>query len=147
MPSPPPPLDERSLRKPGFSEGTAVVLGNGQSWTFPRPWLRLYPVRSPAGELTVGGGLGFDHEVDDLADALVAEASSSSEDPLRRLEIQFRMAAGLLGRNYDLTDLHLRRLLAVDLDDPESQERWARINEVLLGRVPKPLADGSAGPS
>jgi hypothetical protein len=137
------PLDERRLRRPEFRDGTGVVLADGQTWTFPRPWLRLYPVRTPDGSFTIGGGLGFDAEFEELADQF---ASEPSDDPVRKLEIQFRMAAGLLCRNYDLTDAHLRRLLAVDLDDPSSQECWARINEVLLGRVPKPSADGSAGP-
>ena len=137
------PLDERLLRSAGFTEGVAVVLGDGQAWTFPRPWLRLYPVRTPEGSFAIGGGLGFDADSDDLADQL---ASDTSDDPLVKLDLQFRLAAGLLCRNYDLTDAHLRRLLAVDLEDEACRERWAHINEVLLGRVPKPLADGSAGP-
>lgn len=137
------PLDERRLRKPDFRDGAGVVLGDGQTWTFPKPWLRLYPVRTPDGSFTIGGGLGFDADYDDLADQLAADASG---DPVRKLEIQFQMAAGLLCRNYELTDAHLRRLLAVDLDDESSQERWTQINEVLLGRVPKRSADGSAGP-
>jgi hypothetical protein len=86
--------------------------------------------------------MGFDADTDDLADELAAD---TSDDPLQRLEIQFRMAAGLLQRNYDLTDSQLRRLLVVDLDDDTCRERWSRINEILLGRVPKPSADGSAG--
>ena len=134
------PLDERSLRRPGFTEGTSVVLGDGQAWTFPRPWLRLYPVRRPDGSIAVGGGLGFDADYDELADRL---AAGESDDPLQRLELQFRLAAGLLCRNYNLTDAHLRRLLAVDLDDEACRERWERINEVLLGRAPKRSADGS----
>ncbi len=137
------PLDESRLRTPGFSAGTLVVLGDGQTWAFPKPWLRLYPVRTPGGSFTIGGGLGFDAEFDELSDQL---ASGTFDDPLQRLDLQFRMAAGLLCRNYQLNDAHLRRLLAVDLEDDSCIERWERINEVLLGRVPKPSADGSAGP-
>jgi hypothetical protein len=137
------PLDERRLRKPDFRDGTGVILRDGQTWTFPKPWLRLYPVRTADGSFTVGGGLGFDADYEELAGQL---AAGPSDDPVRKLEIQFRMAAGLLCRNYELTDAHLRRLLAVDLDDDSCRECWARINEVLLGRVPKPSADGSAGP-
>ena len=62
------------------------------------------------------------------------------------LTVPFALAAGLLCLNYQLSDAHLRRLLAVDLEEASCVERWERINEVLLGRVPKPSADGSAGP-
>ena len=66
------------------------------------------------------------------------------DDHAGRLAIQFRMAALLLLRNYALTDRDLRRLLVVDAEDPDCRDRWARINQVLTGRPPKPSADGSA---
>lgn len=136
-------IDEPSLRKPEFTEGPKIELGDGQKWTFPLPWLRLYPVRSPDGSLTVGGGLGYGADFDDLVDRLV---ECDPDDTTSRLTVQFQMAAELLGRNYNLTDRQLRRLLAIDLADPCCEGRWARINQVLLGRPPKPLADGSATP-
>lgn len=137
------PLDERRLRRPDFRDGPGVELGDGQTWFFPRPWLRLYPVRSADGSVAIGGGFGFDAEYEELADQL---AASSAGDPLRRLELQFQMAAALLGKNYDLTGAQLRRLLQADLDDEASRERWRCINDALLARVPKASADGSAGP-
>jgi len=136
-------LDEASLRRPDFSEGHRVVLGDGQAWTLPRPWLRLYPVRDPNGQITVGGGVGFGTEFEALVDDLTA---SDPDDLAGRLAIQFRMAALLLTRNYHLTDRDLRELLVVDASDPKCRERWSEINQVLMGKPPKPSADGSATP-
>jgi hypothetical protein len=136
-------LDERRLRKPGFREGPSLVLGDGQEWSFPRPWLRLYPVRGPEGTLEVGGGPGYGPDYDALIDQLI---DCDPDDTTERLAIQFRMAACLLLRNYTLSDRDLKRLLAVDLADPACEERWARINQILLGQAPKASADGSATP-
>jgi hypothetical protein len=133
--------DEGALRRPEFSEGTRIVLGDGQAWTFPRPWLRLYPMRAQDGQLCVGGGMGFGAHHDNLIDRLV---DCDPGDTSGRLALQFQMAAGLLGRNYELTDRDLRELLVIDLADPECEPRWQQINQVLLGSPPKPSADGSA---
>ena len=62
-------LTNAALRRPGFSDGPKVVLGDGQAWAFPRPWLRLYPVasrRRPASR--VGGRPGYGRRFDDLVD-------------------------------------------------------------------------------
>jgi hypothetical protein len=134
-------LDEQALRRPGFTEGPRIVLGDGQSWTFPRPWLRLYPVRAEDGHLTVGGGMSFGAHYDELVDRLV---DCDPGDTTGRLALQFQMAAALLDHNYTLSDRDLRRLLAIDLADPECEPRWQQINHVLLGSPPKASADGSA---
>ena len=42
-------IDEKSRRKPGFTPGAAVVLADGQEWTFALPRLRLTPRRSGDG--------------------------------------------------------------------------------------------------
>lgn len=136
-------LDEASLRRPDFSDGRRVILGDGQAWTLPRPWLRLYPVRGSDGRINVGGGVGFGSEFEELMDDLSA---SDPDDHAGRLAIQFRMAALLLTQNYRLTDHDLRELLVIDAADPACRERWAEINQVLMGRPPKPSADGSATP-
>jgi hypothetical protein len=136
-------LDEASLRKPGFTEGPRIVLGDGQAWTFPRPRLRLYPVRAAEGRFTVGGAMGYGSNYADLVDQLV---ECDPGDTSARLALQFQMATSLLELNYTLSDRDFRRLLAIDLADPECESRWAQINQVLLGHPPKPLADGSATP-
>jgi hypothetical protein len=136
-------LDEHALRRAEFTAGSTIILGDGQGWTFPRPWLRLYPVRGAGGDLMVGGGLGYGADYDDLVDHLI---DCDPADTPTRLTLQFQMAACLLGRNYNLGDRDLRRLLAIDLADPACEARWSKINQVLLGRPPKPSADGSAIP-
>ena len=135
--------DERSTRRPDFTPGPAVVLGDGRTWTLPRPTLRLFPVRDAEGRIAVGGGPSFGAEYESLMDEL---AGCDPDDASARLTIQFRMAVLLLTRNYDLTDRDLRELLVVDADDPECRERWGAINQAMTGRVPKPSAGGSAGP-
>ena len=134
-------LDERALRRPEFTEGTRIVLGDGQAWTFPPSWLRLYPGRGQDGEFTVGGGMGFGSAYDDLIDRLI---DCDPGDTAGRLALQFQMAAALLNRNYELSDRDLRELLVIDLADPACEPRWRQINQVLLGSPPKPSADGSA---
>jgi len=136
-------LDEASARRPEFSDGPSVVLGDGRAWTLPRPWLRLYPDRDADGRIGVGGGMSFGVEYEDMIDELT---DCDPEDHAARLAVQFRMAALLLLRNYDLTDRDLRRLLVVDARDADCRDRWAKLNQVLTGRAPKPSADGSAAP-
>jgi hypothetical protein len=136
-------LDETALRRPVFREGPKVRLADGQEWTFPRPWLRLYPVRGDDGATNVGGGPGYGPGYDDLVDQLI---DSAPNDTTGRLALQFAMATHLLEINYQLSDRDLCRLLAIDLADPTCEERWRQINQILLGRPPKPSADGSATP-
>ncbi len=134
-------LDEPALRRPAFREGPRIALADGQQWTFPRPWLRLYPVRGQDGAITIGGGPGYGPAYEDLVDRLV---ESDPTDTAGRLGLQLAMAAHLLLLNYQLADSDLRRLLVIDLADPTCEGRWSQINQVLLGRPPKPSADGSA---
>ena len=100
-------------------------------------------MRAPGGGFAMAGGEGYGADFDDLVDRLV---DCEPNDIPASLAIQFEMAAGLLCRNYELTDRDLRRLLAIDLGDPACEDRWARINQILLGCPPKPSADGSATP-
>ncbi|OJW18807.1 MAG: hypothetical protein BGO49_17440 [Planctomycetales bacterium 71-10] len=136
-------LDERSLRRPGFSAGPEVTLGDGGRWSLPIPTLRLFPIRGEDGRIAVGGGPSFGAEFEALMDEL---SDCDLEDTPARLTIQFRMAALLLLRNYDLSDRDLRDLLIIDAEDQECRERWQAINRAMTGRVPKPSADGSAAP-
>jgi hypothetical protein len=136
-------LDEPALRRPGFREGPRIALADGQQWTFPRPWLRLYPVRGQDGGITAGGGPGYGLTYEDLVDRLI---ESDPNDTAGRLGLQLAMASHLLLLNYKLNDADLRRLLVIDLADAACEERWCQINQVLLGRPPKPSADGSATP-
>src|SRR4051794_18267454 len=46
-------LDEMSMRKPEFTSGVPVVLGDGQEWTFALPRLRLSPCITSDGTISV----------------------------------------------------------------------------------------------
>ena len=136
-------LDERALRRPSFTAGPQVTLGDGGTWTLPVPSLRLFPVPGEDGRLVIGGGPSFGAEYEALMDDLV---DCDAGDTRARLTIQFRIVVLLLTRNYDLSNRQLRDLLVIDADDPICRERWMVINQAITGRAPKPSADGSAAP-
>ena len=98
-------LDEKSLRKPGFSEGLKVILADGQEWTLPKPRIRFKP-RIVDGKVEIGGGPSFGPEFDDKLDILFGVAEA---DPAERLRVKFEVAVRLLAANYDLEARRLRR--------------------------------------
>jgi hypothetical protein len=85
-------LDERSLRKPGFSEGSKVTLADGQEWVLPKPRIRFKP-RIVDGKVEIGGGSSFGPEFDDKLDILLGVAEA---DPAERLRVKFEVAVRLL---------------------------------------------------
>jgi hypothetical protein len=137
-------LDEKALRKPDFSEGPKVALGDGQEWTFPRPWLRFYPVRDGDGAIGLGGGWSYGADYEDKLDDLV-DLGDDPDKEYERMSIMVGLAASLLLRNYALTDRELRRLLPLDMSAEANAEMWSETGKVLGGSsAPKPTADGSA---
>jgi hypothetical protein len=52
--------------------------------------------------------------------------------------VRMTAAATLLLANYELTDEELGSLLVWETDDRAADERWDRIDEAILGVVPKP---------
>jgi len=127
-------LDERALRKPGFTEGYAVALADGQEWSFPRARIRFKPVVTD-GRVEVGGGPSFGPEYDRQLDVLFGVADV---EPIERLRVQFEMAVRLLRVNYALADDDLAELLALEVEDEASEARWEQITEALMGIAPKP---------
>jgi hypothetical protein len=127
-------IDEKSRRKPGFTAGVAVVLADGQEWSFPPPRLRLRPVRSGDGFAVTVNRVG-------LPDYPRWEAVLCSEAPVPPEEywsVRMTAAVALLLANYELTDQELGSLLVWETGDPAADERWDRIDEAILGAVPKP---------
>ena len=55
-------LDEQSLRRPEFTEGRKVTLGDGQEWVFPQPHAILYPVFGPDRKISLGFGYSYGYE-------------------------------------------------------------------------------------
>jgi hypothetical protein len=133
------PLDEKALRKEGFSEGSAVRLGDGQLWTFPKPHLSMF---SQVADGKIEAGYIFTHGKD-YADRL--DQYIECEDTFEKMCIQLELASGLLLRNYDLDNKALRRLISIDTDGADvDPEMWPAIQAVLFGRdAPKPSAVGS----
>ena len=74
-------IDETSRRRPGFTAGVAVVLADGQEWSFALPRLRLTPRRSGDGFTVAVARVGLpDYERwDAVRDRLVRAASQFSD--------------------------------------------------------------------
>ena len=138
------PRDERALRRSEFRDGPQVRLADGQLWTFPRPRLRIRPIRnSETGRIEVGGGSRFGADFDAIFDELI---ETPPEDSLARWALQFELASVVLSLNYNLTDDDLAELLDTDMESQDSTEMWKGILPVLTGQAPKPSPDGSATP-
>jgi len=128
-------LDEKSLRKPGFTEGHKLKLADGQEWTFPRPRIRLKP-KIVDGKVEIGGGPSFGPEYDEQLDILFGAVEV---DPVERLRVKFDMAVRLLAANYNLKPEDYAELIILEPGEPTSDERWEQLSNVLLGNAPKPL--------
>ena len=129
------PLDEKSVRKPGFVEGSKVTLADGQEWMFPKPKLRFKPTIID-GRVEIGGGPSFGPEFDDKLDILFGVTDS---DPSERLRIKFELAVKLLAANYDLQPDDFAELIVLEPGDPASDERWEQLSNALMGIAPKRL--------
>ncbi len=127
-------LDEKALRKPGFTEGHKIALADGQEWTFPRPRIRLKP-KIVDGRVEVGGGPSFGPEYDDQLDAHFGAVEG---DPVERVRVKFEMAVRLLSANYELEPENFAELIVLEPGEPASDERWEQLSNVLLGIAPKP---------
>jgi len=129
-------LDEKALRKSGFTEGHSIVLADGQAWTFPLPRLRLRP-RIVGGQVEIAGERIFGPEFDSKLDVLFGSSDDES-DGWARLGVQFEVVTRLLMSNYSLAEADVGDLLVMEPGDPASDERWRQINELVLGASPKP---------
>jgi hypothetical protein len=127
-------LDEKALRKPGFSEGPKVVLADGQAWILPKPRLRFKP-RIVDGKVEIGGGPSFGPEFDDQIDILFGVIEA---DPAERLRVKFEVAVRLLAANYDLRPNQFSELIVLEPGDPASDERWEQLCNAIMGIAPKP---------
>lgn len=132
------PLNELSLRKPEFTQGCQVVLGDGQTWTFPRAVLRWYPAISPKGSVEVKRSPPFGPEFQAKVDRLV-ELINGGDEVANERETQLIVLAGeLLLRNYDLDEAAMERLLPY-CNDEAVVAMWGQLYDVILGRAaPKP---------
>ena len=128
-------LDEKALRKSGFSEGYQVTLADGQAWTVPKPRFRFRPTFGPDGRTEVGGLPTFGAEYDQQIETLYG---AGDVEPIESIRVRMDMAARLLRSNYSLTDDDLADLIVLDPGDAESLERWDELGRAVMGLVPKP---------
>jgi hypothetical protein len=128
------PLDEKSLRKPGFVEGIKVKLADGQEWMLPKPKLRFKP-KIIDGRVEIGGGPSFGLEFEDKLDILFGVTDA---DPSERLRVKFEVAVRLLAANYNLEPDDFAELIVLEPGDAASDERWEQLSNAIMGIVPKP---------
>jgi hypothetical protein len=127
-------LDEAALRRPTWRDGHRITLSDGQEWTIPKPRLRLRP-RFEGGRVVGTRDVEYAPEDDGLVDTLFGAGDA---EPDAWIQARWELLARLLRANYDLSDLELAELVAIDPDDADGQERWTEITRALRGLGPKP---------
>jgi hypothetical protein len=127
-------LDEKALRKPGFSEGHKVTLADGQEWTLPKPKICFRP-QIVDGKVEIGGGPSFGPEFDRELDVLFGVVDT---DPIERLRVKFEMAVRLLSANYDLKPENYSELIVLEPGNEASDLRWEQLTDAIMGIAPKP---------
>jgi hypothetical protein len=133
-------INEKDRRRPTFTQGSAVQLADGQSWTFPKARIQFRP-RILDGHAEVMGGSRFGPEFDGDMDILFGVVEA---EPVDRLRAKFQMAVRLLLANYDLSDDEISNLIVWEPEDPISAKNWADLTTVLSGGTPpKQSADTS----
>ncbi len=136
-------LSERELRRPTFSEGSWVELGDGQQWCIPKSKIRFKP-RLVDGKIELGGGPTFGPEFDETMDVLFGVSEADGAEVARA---KFEIACKLLLANYDIPFDDLADLVAWEPDDQGSDDRWDAMASTIMGLPPKPSADTSAAPA
>ncbi len=108
-------VDERSVRRPGFIEGTRIRLADGQSWSFPAS----QPDRD-------------DPEYDQ-----VLRAVFEAEDDAERLRAELALTILLLARNYHLGPADYQELLGYPPGDPALARLQREVHQMVLDHAEK----------
>lgn len=138
-------LDEKALRRPEFTEGWDIYLGDGQKWTFPFPDRTYYPEIAPDGGFRVTRAAPYGDEFQAKLARMVGSEDETPEANAERFDLQLTLAAELLSRNYALDSPSLARLLPFRLDLEGSlanKGMWDEVAFVLGGNRPKPSTVG-----
>ncbi len=136
-------LDEQALRRPGFSEGHRVQLGDGGTWTFPLPILRFFPTIADSGQVAIAAQRGHDDRYQQLRDELI---ETDKDDHFNLMRIQVELAGTLLLKNYSLESKHLGRLLAVIPNNEANDQMWSDLAPVVLAQEPQSFPVGQMLP-
>lgn len=136
-------LDEQALRRPEFTDGHRVALGDGQEWTFPKAIVRFIPVAAPGGGVKLGQAPPYGPDYQAELETLLNGHEDTAEGRYNEVVAIMQLAAKLLLRNYDLTIEQLQTLLYYDVDG-STRPMWDAIDQIVVGLSPKPSAVGSA---
>src|SRR5947209_20097825 len=90
-----PMVEEHSLRRPSFADGTRITLADGQAWSFPD---------QPPSK-------------DDPEHLALLRGVSEAEDDAERLRAELALTIFLLSRNYNLLPQDYRAILEFDPGD------------------------------
>jgi hypothetical protein len=106
--------DERSCRRTVYRPGRAVLLADGQHWTFPAP---------TEGEPAGAGQVGPDYEA-------LLRAIIEAEDQDERRRVELALAITLLACNYQLAAHDYAALLDFGPGDPALSAVQAALGEI-----------------
>jgi hypothetical protein len=106
-------VDERSVRRPRFIEGTKIRLADGQSWSFPAS----HP--------------------DDPEYDQVLRAVFEAEDDAERLRVELALTILLLARNYNLGPADYQVLLGYPPGDPALAQLQREVHQMVLDHAEK----------
>lgn len=140
-------IDEKALRREGFTEGVAIVLSDGQEWTFPVPAISaFYPRRNGDGKFALVEGYDFGPEYDRLTDRMV-ETEGEESSVVEHMSVLAEVAFFLLSRNYHVDPSGLASILRFETGErrEKSLEMWQAIKGVALGNTPKGVTPAGAG--
>ncbi|MDR3621552.1 MAG: hypothetical protein P4L85_19530 [Paludisphaera borealis] len=126
-------LNEVALRKPGFTEGAAVVLGDGQEWHLPRIAATFFPAQTLDGKFSTRVRLTYGRAFDDaFAEAYRADVEADEEAVIAA---RMNLVCGLLRKNYNLDGDALAELLAIRTDEPETISMWLAVVETVVDQA------------
>lgn len=133
-------VNEMDLRRSEFQPGIPVVLGDGQSWHFPRICLRWKVILDPETRRPKSIR-EYPQEAPTYAEALDLLDEGEAPDYLSSVA---DLALQLLNRNYEIPDDLVPQLFWHDPDSEASSARLRQLNLVIRGLLqpPKPEPAG-----
>ncbi|MDG3008527.1 hypothetical protein [Paludisphaera mucosa] len=133
-------LDEKSLRRPEFTQGFDIRLGDGRQWTFPIANRAFYPEIAPEGGFRVKAAAPYGDDFQRKLERLTLSEEDTPAANEERFDLRLTLAAELLCRNYALDNAALAVLLPFRVNAENglaNPEMWSEVNYVLQGHAPK----------